>query len=174
MTATMPTLNESTDCIGTDAFRELFRAVPSAVSVVATRRSGRIHATTVGTVCALSAEPALLMLALNNTSALLAHMRHTGRFGVSVLAHHQQDIALCCAAKGDDKVQPELWAPASDDPRLLDAVAWCACRAENFIDGGDHVIVIGRIVASDQSVTGTVSPLLYHHRQFHSLGAAHA
>ena len=31
-------------------------------------------------------------------------------------------------------------------PRLADALAWFECRTERTVDGGDHVIFIGRVM----------------------------
>ena len=154
-----------------ETFRRLFRAVPAAVSVVATRSGTDVHATTVSAFTSLSMEPALLMLALTHTSELLARLRETGRFGLSVLAEGQHDLALHCAVKGPSTVAEEVWVAGVDDPRLRGAAAWCACRLELVVDGGDHAIVIGRIVDAEH---GSSPPLVYHAQGFHGLGERHA
>lgn len=157
--------------ISRDAFRSLFRTVPTAVSVVATRVDDTVHATTISAFTSLSAEPALVMLALKRSSLLLQRLRESGRFGLSVLADDQHAIALTCASSGPDQLTSDLWHPDREDPCLANSAAWCACRVESLIDGGDHVIVIARIIDADHSAA---SPLVHHAQGFHALGSRHA
>jgi 3,4-dihydroxy-2-butanone 4-phosphate synthase len=148
-------------------FRDFFGQVPAPVSVVATTTpDGRAHVTTVSAFCSLSAEPALLLVALARSSDLLAHIRRARRFSVNVLAAEQDGIALQCAAKGAHKLPEAAWERLADDPRLTGVAAWCACTVERVVDGGDHEIVIGRVVDCE---VGSGRPLVHHDRAFHEL-----
>ena len=42
-------------------------------------------------------------------------------------------------------------------PVLDDALAWIECEAEQFVEVGDHVLVIGRVI--DGEVVGSGDPL---------------
>lgn len=149
-----------------DAFRALFRAVPMAVGIVAVRRDGIVHATTVSSFCSLSLEPALLMLALHNDASILGQVRQEGGFGLSVLAHDQRDLALRCAERGPGALDEDYWEGGSAQPQLKGAVAWAGCQVEQMLPGGDHQIVVARVV--DSQVPGG-APLLHHDRAFHRL-----
>lgn len=150
-----------------DAFRALFRAVPSPVSVLALRVDGVVHATTVSSFCSLSLDPPMLLVALGRESAILQVIREQGRFGLSVLSHDQEDLARKGAQSGPGALVEEYWTDPSATPRLAGAAAWAGCEVERIHPGGDHEIVIARVV--DTLVLG--GPALVHHaRAFHRVG----
>jgi 3,4-dihydroxy-2-butanone 4-phosphate synthase len=149
-------------------FRSFFGAVPAPVSIVATAVDGRPHATTVSAFCSLSAEPALLLVALSRSSDLLDRIRSSGRFGLSVLGIGQEHLALRCAAKGEEKIPADAWEAGTSDPKVRGASAWSACRVERIVDGGDHEIVIGRVT---ECHLGARPPLVHRERTFHELVA---
>jgi len=79
------------------------------------------------------------------------------------------DLAARFATKGPDKfagVEAEL---CDGLPRLRDAGVWLACDVYEFVDGGDHVIVIGGVSWIDSV---SFRPLLYHRRSFAALGSS--
>lgn len=156
------------DAVGLDEFRALFRSVPSAVAVVATRADDHVHATTVSAFSSLSAEPPLVMMALERSSDLLAALRGSRSFGLNVLAVGQEELALRCAAKGREKLPPEAWDPQAPQPRLPDAAAWCECSVTDLLEGGDHIIVVALVNSSQRSDRG---PLVYQDHAFHALSS---
>jgi NDP-mannose synthase len=149
------------------SFAETFSQVPAAVSVVSTySKEGRPHGTTVSAFCSLSADPPLVMVALDRSSDLLKELETSKRFGINVLAAGQEDIGLGCARKGEDKFKGVSWEDDDGLPRIHDTAAWLACDVQEFIPGGDHLIVVGlikRCEALDEA------PLLYHRRSFSQL-----
>lgn len=151
-----------------DDFKALFRAVPSAVSIMAMAVDGAVHATTVSAFTSLSVDPPMVMLAMDRRSALLSLMRERSHFTMNVLGHEQSEQALVCATKGPDKLPPVHWTVEGDSPRLRGSVAWASCRVERILDGGDHEIVLALIL--DCGVAGG-SPLVYHDRTFHRIAA---
>lgn len=153
--------------VDADAFRALFRAVPAAVGILAVRIDGTVHATTVSSFCSLSLDPAMLMVALGRESTILKVIREHGRFGLSVLADDQEDVALMGARSGPGVLGGEHWADESMTPRVSGAAAWAGCEVEQMHPGGDHEIVVARVV--DTQVRG--GPALVHHaRAFHPVG----
>lgn len=152
--------------VDADAFRALFRVVPSAVGIVAVRSGDRIHATTVSSFCSLSLDPPLLMLALHQDSTILGLIQERGSFGLSVLADDQEDLAKACAEKGPGSLADEHWDVQDPHPRIAGATAWAGCEIDQVIPGGDHRIVTARVV--DSKVPGR-PPLIHHARAFHRL-----
>lgn len=145
-------------------FREAFSAMPAPVSVVTAIKDGKPHGTTVSAFSSLSADPPLVMLALERSSDLLKMIRETGCFGVNVLSVDQEHIALACARKGPDKFAGVPWYSDRDLPRIEDSASWLACQLEAEFPGGDHVIVVGLITACE---AGTSTPLVHLRREFH-------
>jgi flavin reductase (DIM6/NTAB) family NADH-FMN oxidoreductase RutF len=143
--------------------RETLSRVPTPVTVVTTLHDGLPHGTTVSAFCSLSAEPPLVLIALDGGSVLLEKLPMKRTFGISVLAHDQSHVALACASKRPDKFNDLEWRDEDGAPRLEGTAGWFRCLVEELLPGGDHTIVIGRVVDHDFS---TVSPLVYHRRAF--------
>lgn len=155
------------DSVALDPFREAFGAVAAPVSIVtALGDDGRPHGTTVSSFCSLSASPPLIVVALDLSSNLLELVASTHRFGVNVLAHGQEEIALACASKREDKFDSVPWREADGLPRVDGTAVWFACDLVRLVDGGDHEIAIGLIGHCE---TAEVAPLVYHRRSFATL-----
>jgi len=147
-----------------ESFAETFSQVPQAVTVVTTKNGDNsAHGTTVSAICSLSADPPLLLVALDRGSDLLKQLRKTRRFGVNLLAADQQDVGLTCAKKGENKLEAVSWEDDGGLPRIKDAAAWLECDVQKLMPGGDHVIVVGLVIACEASQN---VPLVYHRRQF--------
>ena len=150
-----------------DEFRETLSQVPTGLTVVTTMNGdGRPHGTTVSAFSSLSLDPPLVLVALDRSSDLLAHVRRTGRFGINLLAEEQQDVGLACGRKGPDKMDGLCWHEADGLPRLEDCAAWIACDVQELLPGGDHEIVVGLVTDCD---SGDAGALIFHRRGFHRL-----
>lgn len=150
---------------------ELFKAamgsVCTPVSVVTSFDGQRPHGTTVSAFCSLSLRPPLLLVALDEASDLLAVLRGAPRFGLNVLSDAQDGVAGKFAVKGEDKFSDVNWEPRSGAPHLVGSACWFACDVEQLVSGGDHTIVIGRVLDSDHADR---PPLTYHRRGFGTHG----
>lgn len=145
-------------------FREVMAGVATPVSVVTAISDGRPHGTTVSAFASLSMNPPMVLVALDRGSELLTRVRECGRFGVNVLGSTQSALALGFAKKGGTgKFDGVHWELHDDRPRLPGAPGWLACEVTSLVDGGDHVVALGTVVAA-----GTLDgrPLTYHGRVF--------
>jgi flavin reductase (DIM6/NTAB) family NADH-FMN oxidoreductase RutF len=145
-------------------FREVMAGVPTPVSVVTSTAGGLPHGTTVSAFASLSMTPPMVLVSLDRGSDLLAVVRESGRFGVNVLGAHQSHLALAFARKGGTgKFSGVRWDVDHDLPRLPGAPGWLACEVATLVDGGDHVVALGTVVAAE---TTEGQPLTYHGRVF--------
>jgi flavin reductase (DIM6/NTAB) family NADH-FMN oxidoreductase RutF len=149
-----------------DDFRETLSAVPAPVTIVTTIENGKPHGTTVSAFTSLSADPPLVLVALDRSSDLLSLLRQAGRFGVNLLAAGQEDLGQTCAKKGEDKFACVPWRLEEGLPRIEDTAGWLACDVQELLPGGDHIIVVGLVTACE---TTDAEALLYHRRRFHSV-----
>jgi flavin reductase (DIM6/NTAB) family NADH-FMN oxidoreductase RutF len=154
---------EAADGVLAEAFKETLSCVPAPVTIVTTLGHGRPHGTTVSAFSSLSADPPLVLVALDRSSDLLGLLRETGRFAVNLLAAGQEEIGLSCARKGADKFDCVPWRDEQGLPRIEEAAAWLACDIRELLPGGDHVIVVGLVTAC---ATREAEPLVYHRRRF--------
>lgn len=106
----------------------------------------------------------MVLVSLARTSETLEVITRTKLFGVNILGAEQTDAAINFARKGGaEKFEDTAWTLAHQVPRLHGATGWIACTASNLIDGGDHVVVFGNVVAAELTDGG---PLVHHARRF--------
>lgn len=144
-------------------FKDLMASVPAPVTVLTTAGLDGPAGTTVSAFMSLSLEPPMVLAALNNDSALLAHIRNAGFFGVNVLAHGQTDVALSFARKSDDRFAGVVWELDHGLPRLAGTTGWIVCELAEALPGGDHAILLGDVKHADCS---RAAPMVYSHRLF--------
>jgi flavin reductase (DIM6/NTAB) family NADH-FMN oxidoreductase RutF len=145
-------------------FREVMAGVATPVSVVTSMADGLPHGTTVSAFASLSMAPPMVLVSLDRGSDLLALVRESGRFGVNVLGSTQSALALAFARKGGTgKFSGVPWEVDHDLPRLPGAPGWLACEVASLVEGGDHVVALGTVLAAE-TLDGL--PLTYHSRVF--------
>lgn len=155
-----------------DRFREVMAGVATPVSVVTSMAGGLPHGTTVSAFASLSMAPPMVLVSLDRGSDLLALVRESGCFGVNVLGSTQSALALAFARKGGTgKFSGVPWEVDSGLPRLPGAPGWLACEVASLVDGGDHVVALGTVVAAE---TLDGQPLTYHGRVFGTHAALEA
>ena len=155
--------SESEAPVDLDSFKETLAGVPAPVTIVTTSAGSRPHGTTVSAFSSLSAEPPLVLVALDKKSDLLRLLPETGRFAVNLLAGDQEELGLACAKKGPDKFAKVPWHEDRGLPRIEGSAAWLACEIQEFLPGGDHVIVVGLVTACESEKD---EALVYHRRRF--------
>jgi 3-hydroxy-9,10-secoandrosta-1,3,5(10)-triene-9,17-dione monooxygenase reductase component len=142
-------------------FRSVLGHFPSGVTVV----TGHDGARTLGFTCqsfsALSLDPPLVVVLVSRASTSWPVIAETAGFCVNVLSRHQKSLSAQFARSGTDKYAGVAWhATGSGRPVLDDATAWVDCALDATHDGGDHLIVVGRVLdlgAADD----TPSPLVF-------------
>ncbi|MGP3941474.1 flavin reductase family protein [Streptomyces sp. 6N106] len=148
----------------TSAFREVMAGVATPVTVVTAMDGRRPHGTTVSAFASLSMQPPMVLVALDRRSELLALIKSSLRFGVNVLGHGQSALALAFARKGGaGRFTGVSWEVDGGVPRLSAAPGWLVCEVADVVEGGDHVIALGNVLAAQAA---TCAPLTYHARAF--------
>ena len=111
--------------------------------------------------CSLSLEPPLVSFAPARTSRTWPRIREVGAFCVNVLAADQQDVSARFARSGTDKFAGVGWVPSAHGSPVLDGVvAWIDGELWAEYDGGDHTIVVARVL--DLGADASRTPLLFH------------
>lgn len=118
---------------------------------------------------ALSLEPPLVLFCPTKTSRSWAAIEQSGRFCVNVLAEQQQQLCARFGSREPDKFAETSWHTSELElPLLDDALATIQCTVDSVVDGGDHYIVIGRVLALSESTTSG-RPLLFYRGQYSAI-----
>jgi flavin reductase (DIM6/NTAB) family NADH-FMN oxidoreductase RutF len=126
--------------------------------------------TTANAVSSLSLDPPLLLVCFDRSSQTLEAVGAHGAFAVNVLAAPQQELSANFARRGlaaawdGVRHRPGL----TRSPRLHDVLATLECTVEHRFPGGDHEIVIGRVLAAETGDTES-PPLLFWRGRYASL-----
>jgi flavin reductase (DIM6/NTAB) family NADH-FMN oxidoreductase RutF len=119
---------------------------------------------TASTVCSLSIEPLLLLVCIDQRSAMHDAIRRSRRFAVNVLPQGTAQLALTFARSSTtDKFAGVPLLQGSDPPLLRDALSTFTCALHECFPGGDHSIFVGKVEAC---ANRTGSPLVHFRRRF--------
>jgi len=146
--------------VSPDALREAMSRFPTAVTVVTAIGPNGPAGATANAVASLSLEPPMMLAALDLGSRTLVAVEHARTFGINVLAVGQADIARRFSTKDPhpEKWDGVAWSEQAGAPRIEGAEIWVACELGDAHEGGDHVIVTGRVTEVE---AGEGEPLLF-------------
>jgi len=152
-----------------DAFKAVLGRFATGVSVMTTIAEGSPHGMTVNALASVSLEPPLVLVCVERGTVMAASLARSGTFALSFLAVGQAAVSEAFAdssrPEGADQFAGLVTSSAvTGAPIFPDAVAWVDCRVWATYDGGDHVIVIGEVVALDTNVSD--EPLLYYRSEY--------
>ncbi|GAB3392499.1 flavin reductase family protein [Amycolatopsis echigonensis] len=119
----------------------------------------------VSSFTSVSLEPPLVLFCAGNGSSTWPRIRESSRFCANVLASGQEPLARQFAGPGD-RFDGVGYQPGPHGSPVLDGVhAYVDCEIAGEYPGGDHTIVVGRVLGLDTG-HGT-GPLVFHHSRFH-------
>jgi len=157
-------------------FREALGTFPTGVVVAATRcRDGLLQGMTVSSFNSVSLDPPLVLFSIGRNVSSFAVWQTATAWGISVLGEAQHDVSTRFAQSGSSK-----WSglePANGMtgvPLVPGALAHFECERHALHDGGDHVILVGRVVALRRPSVESARPLVFFSGRYHHLHAASA
>jgi len=138
----------------------------SGVSVITTQGDRAPLGMTASTVTSVSLDPPLLLACLGAGSRTLSWIQRNGSFAVQLLGADQAALAAAMAVPGRDCSMDIGYHEVLGVPVIPACLAWSVCALEDARPYGDHVVVVGRIVAAHVSPG---QPLAWHDRAFAEL-----
>lgn len=144
----------------------------TGVAVVTAARGSELHGMTVNSLTSVSLDPALLLVCLLTDARTTQAVRATGRFNVSILDRAGEEICRTFAERGADhyrRLKYEL--DPEGVPVLAGAVVDVRCEVAAEHVHGDHVVVVGALLATREPVAPS-EPLVYYSGRFHALRSA--
>ena len=132
----------------TDEFRNALGRFATGITVVTTvDEDGAPYGVTATSFASLSLDPPLVQWSLRNEAYSLPIFLKSGRFAVNILAAGQAAISRRFATPDIDRFAGQKTKPGLNEMSLIPgAVAWIECDLENTLAGGDHTILVGRVL----------------------------
>ena len=108
----------------------------------------------------LSLDPPLILFCVAHSSSTWPRIEQAGTFAVNILGEGHEELSQLFAMKGADRFSATPWRiGVSGAPVLEEAIAYLDCRFEAEYPGGDHKIIVGRVL--DLDMREGARPLLF-------------
>lgn len=134
--------------IDSRAFRQTVGQFVTGVTVIALEVDGTIRALTANSFTSLSLEPPLVLFCVGKQSRAGQAVKAASGFSINILAEGQQDVSTYFAGAWKSGPPPAFaFLEAEGGPRLEGCVASIGCHIHAVHEGGDHWIVVGRVVS---------------------------
>ncbi len=164
--ATIDATERSPDTARVDplSFRAAMGSFLTGVAVMTTHVDGVPHGMTASAIASVSLEPPLVLVCVERTTLMADRVQEAGVFALSFLAEEQAALSNRFAVGDRDEGEAEFAGLATrtavTGARLLaDATGMVDCRVHSIADGGDHLVVIGEVVAA---AVESDAPLAYY------------
>ncbi len=142
--------------------RNAFGQFPTGVTVITANPDGyEPFGMTANSFSSLSLTPPLLLWSLQNDSECWDAFQASSHYAVNVLAADQEELSRAYAKKGDHTLQKNHFhIGKSGCPVLNGVIASFECSIHERVDGGDHTILIGRVLEFNSNADA--QPLVFH------------
>jgi flavin reductase (DIM6/NTAB) family NADH-FMN oxidoreductase RutF len=144
----------------------------TGVTVVTYRSDAALRGLTVASFATVSIQPPLVSVCIGKDLESHELLPAAGAFGVSILADAQEFLSERFAGRGplvDGAFSGvPYFTKLTGAPLLEGAVAWLDCTVHATHDGGDHLIVVGRVRWADDTPRKPM-PLIYFSRLYADL-----
>jgi flavin reductase (DIM6/NTAB) family NADH-FMN oxidoreductase RutF len=151
------------------ALRDVLGCFGTGVTVVTARRpDGGLVGFTANSFTSVSLDPPLVLICLAKTSLNAALFEAGSEFAVHVLHMGQQQTASLFATRGADKFADLDWETWDTGvPIIPGSLAVLECTHHATHDGGDHLIVVGKVGRAHHEPQG--DPLLFFRGRYRRL-----
>jgi flavin reductase (DIM6/NTAB) family NADH-FMN oxidoreductase RutF len=154
----------------TKAFRQALGCFPTGVAVVTACGEAADIGITVNSFTSVSLDPPLVMWCIDRKSDRFNGFTGTGRYTISILGTKHQAVSARLAKQGEHSLENlTLTQTESGPPALADALAVFECENHAVHDGGDHAILLGRVVRFFRQEAG--DPLVFFRGKYGALAS---
>jgi flavin reductase (DIM6/NTAB) family NADH-FMN oxidoreductase RutF len=146
-------------------FRDTLGRFATGVTIITAREeTGEYRGLTANSFSSLSLDPPLVLWSLGKSSQSHEAFCNSGNFAINVLAADQRELCKQFTRKDIDRFQGvELIEGVTGAPLIPGSLAWFECTLEHAYDGGDHTILVGRVV---RFAPGEGAPLIFYKGDF--------
>ncbi len=157
-------------------FRDALGFFPTGVAIVTTvDAAGQPAGITVNSFTSVSLEPPLILVSVARTSRNFDLFNVVNHFAVNLLREEQRAISSAFASPTADRFGSVRHRPGHGNAPLIEAhlVAF-ECETYARYDGGDHVLLLGKVLNLSTDLNLPPKPLLYFRGQYRELSELHA
>lgn len=166
---TAPKNEQITPMIDSWDFRKTLGLFATGVTVVAVEVDGEVLGMTANAVTSVSLEPSLVLVCVDKRAHLMMALQKSDRFSINILSEDQEALSSFFANMWEEPEPPDFtFVPWSGALRLTGTLGAIACKIHEILEGGDHWIVVGRVVELYRE-ENPANPLLYYRGQYRQI-----
>jgi len=152
-------MNDGQAGIDPHQFREVCGQYATGVAVITASAADRQVGVTVNSFSSVSLDPPLVQFSLDRKASVFPVFTECGHFAVNVLSRGQQALSNMFAVRSDAFEEVDFSEGVGGCPVFADCVANLECEKFAVYDGGDHIIILGRV--KQLRCAPTSDPLLF-------------
>ena len=152
-------MNDGQAGIDPHQFREVCGQYATGVAVITASAADRQVGVTVNSFSSVSLDPPLVQFSLDRKASVFPVFTECGHFAVNVLSRGQQALSNMFAVRSDAFEEVDFSEGVGGCPIFADCVANLECEKFAVYDGGDHIIILGRV--KQLRCAPTSDPLLF-------------
>ena len=146
MTAVTEPLEQGDPALDARAFRRCAGQFATGVTIVTALVDGQPVGVTANSFSSLSMDPPLVLWSIGRSSRSFEAFQAATSFAINILSAGQIDLSQRFSSTLEDKFAGMDWQDGSvGAPVLPGVLAVLECDAETRFEGGDHVILVGRV-----------------------------
>ena len=150
-------------------FRRALGLFATGVAVLTVQTGAEMHGMTANAVMSVSLDPLLACVSVGRRARMNAHLSRAGGFALNILSADQEALSVYFAGTWPHASPPEYrLEPWVGGPRLVGCLAAAGCEIASILDGGDHRLFLGRVLALHRA-DGPLNPLVFFGGRYHRL-----
>lgn len=150
--------------------RMLYATFPSGVTALCAEVATEPVGMSASSFTAVSLDPPLVSVCLQNSSRTWLKLRSVPRIGISILASHQESHGRQLSIRDGDRFEGVGWTCHQSGAILLnDAAAHLECGLFDEFVAGDHAIVLFEVLSF--TIADDTEPLVFQSSRFRRLAA---
>jgi flavin reductase (DIM6/NTAB) family NADH-FMN oxidoreductase RutF len=127
-------------------FRRVMGQFATGITVITAQRDDDVHGMTANSFTAVSLEPALVLFCVGKSARLAGFIADAPGFAINILSGAQQHVSRQFAGSRRPIAESVELLDGPVAPLIAGALASISCLTEAVHEGGDHWIVVGRVI----------------------------
>jgi 3-hydroxy-9,10-secoandrosta-1,3,5(10)-triene-9,17-dione monooxygenase reductase component len=153
-----------------DSLRDVLGLFPTGIAVVTAKAENSLYGVTINSFSSVSLDPPLVLFSLARGLQTLGALVSSQAFAIHFLREDQRHVSTRFAKALSDKWDDVPYRHGvTGCPVIEEALAVLECRLYAQYDGGDHVIIVGRIAHLEKRPG--CNPLIFFRGRYHTIGA---
>jgi flavin reductase (DIM6/NTAB) family NADH-FMN oxidoreductase RutF len=150
-------------------FRRVMGLFATGVTIVTAQAGADMHGMTANAVMSVSLDPLLVCVSVSRRARMDGILNQAAGYALNILSEDQQALSQCSAGAWPYASPPEYrLEPWVGGPRLVGCVAAVGCQVDRILEGGDHHLFLGRVLALHRA-EGPLNPLVFFGGRYHRL-----